>query len=83
MPLHDTKGVPWAHSDTCKAGDQLKCDGGFTCIETGAVVTVHANKGGELFVPCADGQHYLIGQVGEDGELVGMYSAGGQREASR
>jgi hypothetical protein len=88
MPLNDTKGVPWAHRDTCKAGDRLKCDGDFTCMAEGTVSTVQAEPKREaqfepgeyedfmsLFIPCADGKHFLDCQIGEDGELVGLYNA--------
>lgn len=78
MPLSDTKGVPWAHSDTCKAGDRLKCDGDFTCMAEGTVSTVQSSGDNRdfmsLFIPCADGKHFLDCQIGEDGELVGLYN---------
>lgn len=77
MPLEDTKGVKWAHSDTVKEGDRLICDGGFTCLHehsTSVVKADHTKIGIEaLYIECADGQHFLDGQIGDDGELVGLY----------
>lgn len=56
-----------------QAGDTLIPDSGFTCITAGRIVTVEADDKGELFVPCKDGRHYLSGQAGDNGELVGLY----------
>lgn len=88
MPLTDTKGVLWAHKDTIKIGDTVRADGGFTCIENHTRLTVMSDPGfmtghaeqpdadsfERLYVPCGDGQHFLSGQLGVDGELVGLYS---------
>ena len=60
--------------DDIKAGDWLKADRGFTCLKEDQVVLVHADEDG-LFVPCADGRHYLDGQAGADGECVGLTRA--------
>lgn len=79
MPLIDSNGRTWAHSDTCKAGDVLICDGSFTCLKDGAEVEVHADPEREgiaaLFVTCKDGAHYLDGQLDFDGcgAFVGLY----------
>lgn len=79
MPLVDTKGRTWAHSTTCKAGDVLVCDGGFTCLREGAEVEVHSDPERDgvnaLYVPCDDGAHYLDGQLDFDGcgAFVGLY----------
>ncbi len=79
MPRTDIQGRAWAHQDTCKAGDVLTCDGGFTCMAEGQEVEVHADPDHEgiesLFVPCKDGAHYLVGQLDFDGcgALVGLY----------
>lgn len=90
MPLTDTNGVAWAHSTTVKVGDKLRCDGGFTCLAKGDVREVKRNDGSladthdpeyakdpfaRLYIDCADGTHTLDGQVGDDGELVGLYPA--------
>lgn len=53
------------------AGSIVKADGGFTCIEPGEHV-VHADEHGKLFILCADGRHFLDGQVGGDGTLIGI-----------
>lgn len=77
--LTDLSGIPWAHRDTLKEGDQLKADGGFTCIAEGAVLVVERESPtddedlGGLFVRCRDGAHMLCGQVNEDGALTGFY----------
>jgi hypothetical protein len=53
-------------------GTRLVADAGFTCLTAGAVVEVRINDGA-LFVPCAHGEHYLDGQLSEDGtEYVGL-----------
>lgn len=79
MPLNDNNGRAWAHSNTCKAGDVLICDGGFTCMKEGQEVEVHVDPEREgveaLFVTCEDGAHYLDGQLDFDGcgSFVGLY----------
>lgn len=88
MPLTDTNNKPWAHSTTVKAGDVLRTDGGFTCMKEGHHKIVHlapegSVKGNDpeydkdpisrLYVECDDGKHLLCGQVGDDGELIGLY----------
>lgn len=55
-----------------KPGMKLKADGGFTCIKRGAVLTVEFDEQGLPFVPCKRGGHWLAGQVGEGGELIGL-----------
>ncbi len=61
--------MKYAKVSDVKAGDKLRADGGFTCIETGAVLEVKDADG--LYVCCALGSHWLIGQEEEiDGELV-------------
>jgi hypothetical protein len=49
----------------------LVADGGFTCVPEGAVLTVDADDGGELFVHCQSGRHYLDGQL-ENGKFIGL-----------
>lgn len=79
MPLTDKAGRTWAHSETVKAGDKLTTDDGFTCIKEGTVVTVLSDQYREglsgLYVECEEGEHFLDGQLGKDGELVGLYAA--------
>ena len=58
-----------------KPGLRLRADGGFTCIEQGALLTVETDSDGIKFVPCSHGRHYLDGQLAEDGRLVGLFSA--------
>lgn len=52
-------------------GTVVTVDGGFTCMPTGQK-TVEANEHGELYVPCADGKHYLSGQADASGDLIGI-----------
>lgn len=66
-----------------KPGDHVIADGGFTCIEEGARLEVKSDPevgvalGPEhqLYVDCAVGQHFLDGQLTDDGELVGLSRA--------
>lgn len=43
-------------------GTRLVADDGFTCLDEGQVCCVQKNNHG-LFVTCAEGQHYLDGQL--------------------
>lgn len=54
------------------AGETLKADGGFTCVVANQDVIIEADAKGELFFKCADGRHYLDGQVGDDDRLIGL-----------
>ena len=85
MPLTDTKGATWAHENTIKAGDWIKPDGGFDCLREGAVCQVHQDSRREgisgLYVKCDDGRHYLDGQFGDNGELIGIYPASAEEVA--
>lgn len=51
-------------------GDTLVCDGGFTCMGPGQR-TVERDADG-LFIRCNNGEHYLEGEVGCDGYLIGL-----------
>lgn len=79
MSLADKFGRKWAHSSAVKVGDKLECDPGFTCVARGAVRIVKRDTSirgfGGLYIDCKDGQHFLDGQLGDDGELDGMYPA--------
>ena len=57
-----------------KAGDFIKADGGFTCLDAGEVCKVYADDGlqSNPHVPCREGKHFLCGQIGTDGVLVGF-----------
>lgn len=56
-----------------KAGDAVVTDDGFTCMPLGQKI-VEADEHG-LFVRCSEGQHYLDGQEGDDGSLIGIFRA--------
>ena len=62
-----------------KPGDRLRCDDGFTCIPANAIRIVRRAANGDLAIRCrgAEGaeewqDHCLDGQVGDDGELIGV-----------
>lgn len=57
-----------------KPGDMVMLDDGFSCMPPGRR-RVETSEDGSLFVPCDEGRHYLSGQVGDDGFLVGVYAA--------
>jgi hypothetical protein len=63
----------WAELSKVKAGDRLFADEGFTCMSAGEVKYVRRDHEGQLFVPCRDGKHYLVGQR-EGDVLVGFYT---------
>ena len=74
---------------TCKAGDLLIADGGFTCIPEGTRCRVREDadslyvscQGPNLEEPIKGGRrrhrHYLDGQLNEADEYVGFYRAEG------
>lgn len=68
----------FAHIDDVCEGTHLVADGGFTCIEQGAELTVLADEDGLLYVPCRDGMHYLEGQL-DDNRYVGLYLSEDER----
>lgn len=57
-------------------GDRIMLDGGFTCVDAGPAV-VRQDKDGHLYFRCAQGRHYLNGQIDTAGELSGISRAGG------
>lgn len=70
----DIAGRPYATVGQVGAGTLLEADGGFDCIEHGAILTV-SEFGFGLCVPCSHGRHQLDGQL-EDGEAyIGLYLA--------
>ena len=52
-------------------GDIVILDDSFTCIAAGEQV-VKIGRHCIPFVWCSHGEHYLDGQVGDDGELIGI-----------
>lgn len=55
-----------------KAGDMVKTDKGFTCLDEG-LHRVEQTAAGDLFLKCSDGEHLLDGQQdGPGGDLVGI-----------
>ncbi len=72
MSLTDKFGRPWALYAAVKEGDTLAMGSCFTCLRMGDRRTVLRIKD-VLCIECDAGVHFLCGQVGDDGELVGMY----------
>jgi hypothetical protein len=71
----DIQGRPWALRSEVKAGDVLECDGGFTCMGNHAKKRVKLGTDDLPYIDCDDGRHYLAGQVGKHGELIGLYKS--------
>lgn len=53
-----------------KAGDTITIDNGFTCAMAGDHTVLMDDNGPSFRCDC--GLHYLDGQVGDDGHLVGI-----------
>ncbi len=63
-----------------KAGDKLRADGGFTCLNDGQIVEVKQGHG-ELLVACRHGEHGLDGQINAAGtHYVGFFKAAADAE---
>lgn len=56
-------------------GDIVMLDDGYSCTSAGRR-TVEVDLVGDLFVPCAEGQHFLYGQRRDDGSLTGVFWPG-------
>lgn len=76
MPkLADTHGRAYARLSALSCGDKVTCDNGFICLPAGKVRTVRADPIG-LFIRCAAGRHYLVGQLDDNSDaLIGIYPA--------
>jgi hypothetical protein len=61
----------YAKEADVKAGDKLVADDGFTCIEPFKTLTVEEDDHG-LFVSCAEGHHYLDGQLEDGDHYIGL-----------
>jgi len=86
----DVNGRPYAIAAEVKVGDKLECDCGFTCMKNREVKVVKRKAGrlkgyskeyakdpfARLYIDCKDGSHTLDGQLGDHGELVGLYKVG-------
>lgn len=97
MSTHSLDGREWAKLSDLETGDILIPDGDFTCITEGNPVVVldgtpfiekalnwwfeREPKRSQLYVECAEGRHYLEGQInlsgdGEDHDhLIGLWKA--------
>lgn len=57
-----------------QAGDTLEADAGLSCIPAGNKLLVYEDSEEELYVKCDKGEHYLNGQLSDDGtHYVGFY----------
>jgi hypothetical protein len=64
---------PWkVRVDAVEEGTMLYTDDGFTCLKLNECATVQKDDNG-LFIPCAEGKHYLEGQT-DDGEFYVGFS---------
>jgi hypothetical protein len=71
VKLSVSVNYPFAQESEVKPGDRLICDGGFTCVPAGKRVKVMEAPNG-LYFKCKEGRHYLDGQLGDNGELIGL-----------
>lgn len=56
-----------------RTGDRVKPDSPhWDCLRENMVRTVQRASDGALFIRCREGRHYLDGQTGDDGALVGL-----------
>ncbi|TIW23118.1 MAG: hypothetical protein E5V63_25495 [Mesorhizobium sp.] len=75
MSTHSTDGREWAKLSALKPGDKVLTDSGFSCGMSNKTLTVQVDDLG-LFVPCGRVNHYLDGQLADDGDhLVGIWLA--------
>lgn len=77
MATHDLQGRAYAKLSELKAGDYIQTDGDFTCRHPWALGMVHVDDDGCLYITCDKGDHWLDGQLDDDGDtLVGVYKKG-------
>lgn len=66
--------IAFARVSRVRVGSKVTCDDGFTCLEVGRVYEVQGGEDEMLYIPCEHGQHYLSGQLSDDGShYVGIY----------
>lgn len=71
--MPDKNGRNWVKLSQLTPGDEVECDGGFTCLDRKAVATVKEDSVGK-YISCSHGKHYLDGQLETDGDsLIGLY----------
>jgi hypothetical protein len=58
--------------DEVAVGDVVRGFLNWGCVPANAARVVQRAANGDLFVRCQEGRHYLDGQVGDDGCLVGI-----------
>ena len=66
----DLDGNPYATS--LKEGDVVLVDGDFTCLTPWTSHKVLADEGGDLYIICDQGEHYLVNNENPK-EYIGMY----------
>lgn len=73
VQTEDKNGRPYARLDALSVGDSVETDDCFTCRKVGQVSKVKIDEG-RLFIDCADGKHFLDGQLQDEGDaLIGVY----------
>lgn len=81
MSATDKQGRPYARLSDLKQGDTVHVDGDFTCVDPWSNRIVRSDDHG-LYIHCAEGHHYLDGQLNRRGYLAGIYkqdAEGGER----
>lgn len=57
-----------------KDGMKIFVDDNFDCLSTGMTHTVRKNEHSRFYVRCDEGKHFLDGQVGDFGYLIGIFA---------
>lgn len=74
---HNTSGRPYAKLSELKELDTVEVDGDFDCFNAGDQRKVFRNSDdGQLFICCAEGQHFLRGQADDGDTLIGVHKVG-------
>lgn len=58
--------------DDLEPGLKVWVDGAFSCMTKGPQV-VEISPDGDFYIQCNEGMHFLEGQRGPDGKLVGIF----------
>jgi hypothetical protein len=76
----DIRGRPYARLESLNIGDMVELDDGFTCHAAGIVEVKYdpADTSDPFYFNCVGEagepqKHFLVGQLDEDGFLVGIY----------
>lgn len=58
-----------------REGMAVVVDGGFTCMDEGEEKIIARDVEGNLCIDCREGGHALVGQLQDDGSLIGIFDA--------